>query len=84
MIDKTKLNGKNAFIKFAGHADARIIAIDHLDAGGVWFRDEVIALDLLDRTQSKGRPVLLQEKHPLTFVSYHGIEWLMFAEKDSH
>ena len=75
MFDKAKLNGKTAFVKLAGSPDARAIKVEQFDEGGIWFRDEVLTLDLIGQTATKGRPMLIEEKHPLTFVAYHGFDW---------
>jgi hypothetical protein len=81
VIDTTKASGKRAYVKFVGDEARTFIVVDHIDSGGIWFRDEALAIETFNPV---GRPLGLEEKYPLIFVPYHRIDWMAFPQKDFH
>lgn len=79
MIDKSKVSGQKAYVKLLNDTEPQFITIDQVDSGGVWFRDETLSIKLF---QPAGRPILLEDKAPITFLPHHRIEWMMFAVRD--
>jgi hypothetical protein len=69
-------------VKLLNNSAPQVITVDQIDGGGVWFRDEAFSVGLFNSTPSKGRPILLEDKAPVTFLPHHRIEWIMLAEKD--
>jgi hypothetical protein len=82
VIDKSKVSGQRAYVKLLNDAAPQFITVDQIDGGGIWLRDEAFSVGLFNSTPDKGRPILLEDKAPLTFLPHHRVEWMMFAMKD--
>lgn len=80
-MDKSKLTNKHALIKVAGVGHSVNVDISSADENGIWLQNESLRIELMNLIKEQGKVGYLKE-HPLIFLPYHQLEWLMVAAQD--
>jgi hypothetical protein len=80
-MDKSKLTNKHALIKVAGVGHSLNVDISSADESGIWLQNESLRIELISLIKEEGKPIFLKD-HPLIFLPYAQIDWLMVAAQD--